>query len=143
MKQVLFSLVTVLLLKSVAQAHGTIVVEIEEGHSEEGGSIHLFLFDSEKSWQDDTPKNLGKISSVVATKGHLTFDLPAHQYSITAFQDMNNNESLDKNLIGIPQERFAISNVNRTLWSPPDWTEVKFLLKEGETKYIKLHFKYQ
>jgi uncharacterized protein (DUF2141 family) len=101
------------------------------------------LFDSEKSWEKDTPQNLGKLSPTAFSHNKVVFNLPANQYSITAFHDVNNNEDLDKNLLGLPRERFAISNIHRKLWSSPEWTEVKFILKDGETKHIKLHFKYQ
>ncbi len=142
MKQFLFISATVLFLSFLAHAQGTIIIDIEEGHPEEGGLINIFLFDAEKNWENDKSETLGKLSPSEFIHRKVTFELSAGEYSITAFHDTNNNENLDKNILGFPKERFAISNIRRTLGSTPKWSEVSFTLKDGESKRIKLLFKY-
>ncbi|RSK51019.1 DUF2141 domain-containing protein [Hymenobacter rigui] len=56
----------------------------------------------------------------------LPVDLPPGDWAVAITQDVNNNDRLDKNLMGIPTEPFAFSNNVRPRFAPPAFDECKF-----------------
>jgi transcriptional regulator GlxA family with amidase domain len=48
------------------------------------------------------------------------------EYTVAAYQDINGNEKLDTNLIGIPKEPNAISNDAPARFGPPRYEDAKF-----------------
>lgn len=61
-------------------------------------------------------------------------DLPAGEYAITLFHDVNGNHLLDKNFIGIPTEPYGFSNNARGLFGPPTFDAAKFVLNQTHQK---------
>jgi uncharacterized protein (DUF2141 family) len=78
--------------------------------------------------------------SVAAQADHLkvTFDLPQGEYAIAVYQDNNNNQRLDTNLFGVPQEPYGFSNNVRPKFRAPNFEEAKIQLKEQQYINIKL-----
>jgi len=56
--------------------------------------------------------------------------LPA-EVAVAAFQDANENETLDKNSLGIPTERYGFSNNPKRGFGPPSFHQAKFTLSDG------------
>ncbi|MCA8832014.1 DUF2141 domain-containing protein [Hymenobacter sp. BT728] len=56
----------------------------------------------------------------------LPVELPAGEWAVAITQDVNNNDKLDKNLMGIPTEPFAFSNNVRPRLAPPAFDDCKF-----------------
>ncbi|MDZ7848305.1 MAG: DUF2141 domain-containing protein [Owenweeksia sp.] len=56
------------------------------------------------------PPTIGKTIYKVA--------LPTGNYTIKAYHDLNNNEELDRNTLGIPQEPYGFSNNARGTFRP-------------------------
>jgi uncharacterized protein (DUF2141 family) len=50
------------------------------------------------------------------------------EVAIAAFQDVNENEKLDKNSLGIPTERYGFSNNPKRGFGPPSFQQAKFKL---------------
>ncbi|MBC6697207.1 DUF2141 domain-containing protein [Hymenobacter puniceus] len=79
---------------------------------------------------------------VVLPAGHnqitLPVDLPNGEWAVAITQDMNNNDKLDKNFVGIPTEPFAFSNNVRPTLAPPDFNECKFTVSGPRVVAIKL-----
>lgn len=53
------------------------------------------------------------------------------EVAIAAFQDVNENEKLDKNSLGIPTERYGFSNNPKRGFGPPSFQQAKFNLSTG------------
>lgn len=53
------------------------------------------------------------------------------EVAIAAFQDVNENEKLDKNSLGIPTERYGFSNNPKRGFGPPSFQQAKFKLSTG------------
>ena len=53
------------------------------------------------------------------------------EVAIAAFQDINENEKLDKNSFGIPTERYGFSNNPKRGFGPPSFQQAKFKLSTG------------
>ena len=56
----------------------------------------------------------------------LPVDLPKGEWAVAITQDMNNNDKVDKNFLGIPTEPYAFSNNIRPTVAAPDFDECKF-----------------
>jgi uncharacterized protein (DUF2141 family) len=57
-------------------------------------------------------------------------DLNAEEIAITAFQDMNGNQKLDSNPIGIPTEPYAASGTP-SMFGAPTWKDTKVAYKSA------------
>ena len=68
----------------------------------------------------------------------LPINLPNGEWAVAITQDMNNNDKLDKNFVGIPTEPFAFSNNVRPKLAPPDFNECKFTVSGPRVVTIKL-----
>lgn len=58
-------------------------------------------------------------------------------YAISVFHDVNNDEDLNTNMLGIPKEPFGFSNNPRIL-GPPKFRKCKFTISGDKTVVIRL-----
>jgi len=69
-----------------------------------------------------------------------TWDIPPGEYAISVYHDINSDEELNANFIGIPREPYGFSNNAKGTFGPPDYEEAKFMLTaSGLVKEIKLN----
>lgn len=70
----------------------------------------------------------------------ITFkDLPKGIYAISMFHDENENNKMDKNVLGIPKESYGCSNNAKGHFGPPKWEDAKFEVNnQTVTQHIKL-----
>lgn len=60
----------------------------------------------------------------------LPVDLPRGEWAVAITQDLNNNDKIDKNFLGIPTEPYAFSNNVRPTMAAPGFDECKFTVDE-------------
>ncbi len=65
-------------------------------------------------------------------------DLPYGEYAVAVYHDINDNKSLDKTAIGIPNEPYAFSNNYKVYMRPPSYDEVKINFQQALTLDLKL-----
>ncbi len=65
-------------------------------------------------------------------------DLNVEEFAVTAIQDMNGNEKLDTNPIGIPTEPYAASGTP-AMFGAPTWKDTKVAYK-GASALIPIKF---
>jgi uncharacterized protein (DUF2141 family) len=70
----------------------------------------------------------------------LPVDLPNGEWAVALTQDMNDNDLVDKNFLGIPTEPYAFSNNVRPTLAAPAFDECKFLVN-GATKVVTISMK--
>lgn len=58
-------------------------------------------------------------------------DLPEGEYAVTLFQDLDGNEKLDTNLLGIPKEPWGASLQGKSVIGAPGWNDARFKLPAG------------
>ncbi len=58
----------------------------------------------------------------------LPVELPKGEWAVAITQDLNNNDKIDKNFLGIPTEPYAFSNNIRPTLAAPDFNECKFVV---------------
>ncbi|TDB64072.1 DUF2141 domain-containing protein [Arundinibacter roseus] len=69
----------------------------------------------------------------------VVLDVEPGTYAVALYHDVNNNQALDKNMIGYPKEPFGFSNNYRPIVSGPDFKDCAFEISEaGKTISIKL-----
>jgi uncharacterized protein (DUF2141 family) len=61
---------------------------------------------------------------------HIFDELPHGFYAIKVFHDINDNNELDVNFMGIPKEPYGFSNNARGRFGPPSWEDSRFEIKE-------------
>jgi uncharacterized protein (DUF2141 family) len=77
--------------------------------------------------------------AVTAGTATATFDLPAGQYGIKMFHDVNGDGKMGTNPFGMPTEPFAFSNNAPAQFGPATWDAAKFDVPAGgATQTIKL-----
>ena len=57
---------------------------------------------------------------------HTKIRLPFGKYAISIFHDVNDNEELDANFIGIPKEPYGFSNNPKSSFGPPGFDAAAF-----------------
>lgn len=81
---------------------------------------------------------------VVKPEGKTEFTLPVElapgEWAVALTQDMNGNEKMDKNFLGIPTEPYAFSNNIRPRVSAPTFQECKFTVS-GPGKVVRIALK--
>ena len=98
-----------------------------EGIEKAGGTVRLAMYSSKADFMLEEKAVLynfkvDKIGSLVATIENLSNG--SHAFAV--FLDENNNQQLDKNLIGVPTEPYGFSKDPPSKWRLPTWDEVKF-----------------
>lgn len=122
--------IAVVVMVSFATTYGQtgsqISVTVKNIKSEEG-QLLISLFDSKENFLNNAFKEM-KIDS---NKGEINvqFDnLPEGTYTVSIIHDINNNGSLDKNFMGIPNEPYGISKDGKSMFGPPSYDDAKFEL---------------
>ena len=67
-----------------------------------------------------------------------TSSLPEGHYAVRVMQDINNNDELDTNFVGLPTEPYAFSNNAVGNFGPPQWKDAKFWLSDSVVQKINL-----
>ncbi|MEM7354485.1 MAG: DUF2141 domain-containing protein [Acidobacteriota bacterium] len=121
--------VTLILLFSIATpaegapASASLTVHLDCLKTREG-VVRIALFDS----ADTHLKESVDSASVSAGQGSVHWqssDLPAGEYSLAIYHDVNDNGRLDKNFLGLPKEPYGFSNNLRARFGPPKWAKGK------------------
>jgi uncharacterized protein (DUF2141 family) len=77
----------------------------------QNGNIYIAIYSNEDDYKNEK-RFLTFIKEPVNRTIVFTVDLPAGEYVIKVFQDVNNNGELDSNFFGIPKEPIGITNYN-------------------------------
>ena len=91
------------------------------------GTVLIALYNSKKSFNNI--QEVFREGRVKVNDLHANYsfdDLPAGEYAISLFHDVNNNEKLDKTSVGIPAEPFGFSNNANGSFGPPSFKKAKF-----------------
>ena len=96
--------------------------------------MHLAIYDDADVFENDNGEKGGKAKGIIdgvveeVAPGSATyiFDLPEGVYAIGIFVDVNRNNRMDRNFIGIPKEQYGFSNDARGSFGPPSFAEASF-----------------
>ena len=95
------------------------------------GAVMMALFVDEANWNGGDPVE-GRRVEVSASSITVEFgSLPAGDYAIRFYHDVDGDGELDTNLMGIPSEPFGFSNDARGNFGPASWADSVFVVTAG------------
>jgi len=113
-----------IVIEDIRVASGTIQVQVQAGEAQfdNGGAVAQFR--------------------EAASEGSMTLvatDLPPGEYAIRIMHDVNGNDELDANFVGMPTEPYAFSNNAKGRFGPASWADASFTLAGEVTQVITLN----
>ena len=113
-----------IVIEDIRVASGTIQVQVQasEAQFDNGGAVAQFR--------------------EAASEGSMTLvatDLPPGEYAIRIMHDVNGNDELDANFVGMPTEPYAFSNNAKGRFGPASWADASFTLAGEVTQVITLN----
>lgn len=116
-------------------AGDTLTLTFETGANT--GTVMISLYNAEAAYSDGAPvasKAIPASGPVVAV-----FDnLPAGDYAVKAFHDVNGNGRMDTNPFGMPVEPYAFSNNARGNMGPAGWDRAHFAVSGNTAQTIQI-----
>ena len=117
-----------------AKAKLTLTITNIQAHK---GTLMIAVFD--EAGYDADKQVAASMVPVSADAATTTFDLPAGQYGIKLFHDVDGDGKMGTNPFGMPIEPFAFSNSAPAQFGPAKWDAAKFdVPAAGATQTVKL-----
>ena len=101
------------------------------------GNLVFVLFDSANSFGDFRDPVQAKVLTAENGASHTFTGLPAGEYAVLVFSDLNGNRQLDKNFIGLPIEFIGLSNGYEPR-GPPQFKRASFVLEENDSARLEV-----
>ena len=98
------------------------------------GTLELQLASDSLQFNGSTEANLNHVRSIKVTAHEMQVvfnNLSNGDYALAIYQDLNENDKLDKKKFGIPAEPFAFSNDALRRFGPPYFEQAKFNIDGG------------
>ena len=99
------------------------------------GKVMVALFDSEEGYNSNNVLTGVRLSLEGETLSYVFQDLEPGTYAIKMYHDVDGDESLDRNVLGIPTEPVAFSNNAPVRFGPPGWDAAAFEVEAGENHH--------
>ena len=105
------------------------------------GKLYVWVYDKKDDWLSDryrTRKSVAVAGNRSGDKVTLELLLPAGEYALSIFQDVNDDGKLERNFIGIPKEPAGLSNNLRPKFGPPKYKDAAFPVTVGSVTEQKI-----
>lgn len=103
------------------------------------GQMCIAIYGSEDDYKDNKNQIWADCISVSSTTfEYIIEDLPKGRYMISIFHDLDSNEELNTNWIGMPKEPFGFSKDAKGKMGPPKFENASFELNENLETTIHL-----
>ncbi|MBA6379444.1 MULTISPECIES: DUF2141 domain-containing protein [unclassified Colwellia] len=109
------------------------ISDIEQGK----GHLLIALYASEEDYKIDKASFYAKVKAKNGKEIAIFENVPDGDYAIKMYQDENDNNKMDFNMMGIPKEGYGFSN-NVGMFGAPKYKEAKFMVKENTAITIDL-----
>ena len=130
----LSALILAAALGAAASDEASLTVQVE-GLETPQGAVMMAIFATPGAWDGGD----AVAGQRVAVDGHtVTVEfgaLPAGDYAIRMYHDVDGDGELDMNLMGIPSEPFGFSNNARGRFGPASWEDAVFTIAPGENTH--------
>ncbi|MEQ1780790.1 MAG: DUF2141 domain-containing protein [Hyphomonadaceae bacterium] len=129
----------VLFFPQVASAEGAAKLTVTVTNiTEHKGALMIAVYD--KAGYDADKQAAAGMVPVSSDTASTTFDLPAGQYGIKMFHDVDGDGKMGTNPFGMPVEPFAFSNNAPAQFGPAKWDAAAFTVEApATTQTIKLN----
>ncbi len=122
---------------SVAQTQ-SVTIEVT-GVAEAKGFILVSAFDKSEGWLK-RPAQFARVEAKVGTVSVTVPDLAEGEYAFSVIHDVNANNKLDSNAIGIPTEPYGFSNDAAGTFGPAKFEDARVKVGKGAAKFsVKLN----
>ena len=102
----------------------------------EGGTLRIGIFNKQTGIFSTTYKwDDVKVLNGQSEYTFLIDSLPYDDYAVAVYHDLNDDNDLNANLVGIPIEPFALSNLN-TIVAIPTFEKIKFSLTSPKKEIV-------
>ncbi|MEA3446964.1 MAG: DUF2141 domain-containing protein [Bacteroidota bacterium] len=109
----------------------TVEVKVKNVKSDDG-YISVALYNSAETFPSDKKEDIFMGKKVKTCQGSTTvsFDsVPPGKYAMAILHDENNNDEMDKNFLGIPQEGYCFSENAKATFGKPKFDEAAFRVR--------------
>ena len=113
-----------------------VTFQFETGASE--GTIMLAVFNSADGWNGRGQPVAADAIRVRSGQTSVTLDLPAGDYALRAFHDINGDGEMNTNPFGMPTEPYAFSNNAVGNMGPASWDRARFTVSGPTTQSISI-----
>jgi len=132
------SFICCLFFSIMASAQLTVEIRQLDGAK---GNMFMAVYNSADSFLDESQALRTEKVPIQTSDFSFTFsDLPAGDYAIAVFQDVNGNDQLDKGMFGIPKEPYGFSNDARGSFGPPSYEQARFSYS-GQKQSIRIQLR--
>jgi len=121
-------LITICLLFIGQWSEAQETIQIKVSNVGTKGKVFVAITDQRKDFLTDNRLVSKVVTREQALQG-FSVQLPKNtrpEIAIAIFQDINGNDKLDTNLLGIPKEAFGFSNKVVSKWKKPEFNDAKF-----------------
>lgn len=140
------ALLATLLLTGLPLLASADTLTVTVNNIKKAGEIHVAVYDNAEAFEADRGEKGGAAPGIsegtieMVQPGSVTYvyELPPGTYAIGIFHDINLNNKMDSNFLGIPVEQFGFSNNARALFGRPDFEDAAFVLKGSASQSINL-----
>jgi len=102
------------------------------------GRIMVVLFGSEAAYAGQGAPVAQAMVDVAAGQHTATFTVPAGDYAVRSFHDVNGDGRMNANPFGMPTEPYAFSNNARGNMGPATWSQAHFAAEGDVAQTISL-----
>lgn len=139
-KTVLMLILLMVCIHANAQG-GAVQVSVLEVVAEWGGSVRVGLY-HEDNFPVEGKAIHSKIIPVRDIQAVAHFDnIPAGEYAIAVYQDINEDELLNRNIYRQPTEPYGFSNNVFGRFGPPKFTSVSFQVEKDVRSELEIRLK--
>ena len=125
MYKLLFVIAFVISLENV-QAQHRLIIQFDKALTT-SGNLLVYIYDKSKGFPKEKDKIFRKeIFEIHQTTEIIINDLPFGTYAIVVVLDANKNKKMDRNFLGMPAEKYALSGQPKFHFGPPRFDEIKF-----------------
>jgi uncharacterized protein (DUF2141 family) len=105
---------------------------IVNGITTHQGVVRVVIFNSQNKFLERDGYVYKQTIQAGSNKSvQLDFEIPHGYYAVSAYHDINENKTLDRNGIGVPTEPYALSNNPTVKWRKPSFDETKFAFNQA------------
>lgn len=105
------------------------------------GKLYVWVYDKKDDWLSDryrTQKFVTVAGNRDGDKVTVELLLPAGEYALSIYQDVNDDGKLERNFIGLPKEPAGLSNNLRPRFGPPKYKDASFPVTVGTVTEQKI-----
>ncbi|MBA4803766.1 MAG: DUF2141 domain-containing protein [Brevundimonas sp.] len=101
------------------------------------GRVLVALYDSEAAWRAGRPVARAALDATAPVVAVFR-DLPAGDYAVKAFHDIDGDGEMDVNPFGMPVEPYAFSNNAVGNMGPAGWDQARFAVSGDVAQTIRI-----